>query len=496
MKKRYNVLWIMSDQHNANCTGYSGNPNVTTPNLDKIAKDGINFTNAFCNNPICAPSRISFSTGQYVHTHRFAGNDNDNITDLNPLYMPAYFRRFGYQTAHIGKEHTVKSWTKDAYEFIRFTDFCDADNHDVNSNHYFKHLLDAGLGDFYEEGDLKPVEPGHVCGAKAALLPYEHSIEHFTGEETLKFLDSRDETRPFFVHMSFQRPHEPVTPSAEHFNLYDPESIVLPESITDIYENNFAGKPERVRKLAHERVFIDKNQLKRWLASYYALIHVIDTEIGRVLQKLEEMGEADNTIIVYTSDHGDFAGEHGLVKKGISLYDSIQRIPFLLQYPGGQKGMVCNSLVESVDLYPTLCELCGIAQPEGLEGKSLLKIAAGQIYKKAVFCETKDTVSIRTKDYRLVFSSGATEAELYDHRNDPFEIHNLWSNHSYAPIKQELTEQLLSFVMQYAMNSDAKTTRALAEKNKNTPVKLLHKHGRYYSRLVKTYTEQLTWPPV
>ena len=204
---RPNVLWLMSDQHNARCTGYAGHPDVKTPALDRIAGRGVTFANAFCNNPICAPSRISFMTGQYCHTHRLFGNDNRWVQAPNPNSLSAVCQRHGYQTALVGKSHMVPAWDHASFEHIRYTDLIDADISDPRTNHYFAYLAERGLADCYGEGSAKPGQRNADDGSTPALLPYEHSIEHFTGEHALGFLHTRDESRPFFMHLSFQRPH-------------------------------------------------------------------------------------------------------------------------------------------------------------------------------------------------------------------------------------------------------------------------------------------------
>ena len=133
---RPNVLWLMSDQHNAKCTGYAGNPNVKTPALDAIARGGVEFTQGFCNNPICSPSRLSFITGQYCNTHGYLGNNHNMIQEPNPDTLACLFRRYGYQTAMVGKSHMIRRWDNDGFEFIRYTDMTDAEDNDPCTNHY------------------------------------------------------------------------------------------------------------------------------------------------------------------------------------------------------------------------------------------------------------------------------------------------------------------------------------------------------------------------
>ena len=169
--KRQNVLWLMSDQHNAGCTAYAEHPDVKTPNLDRIARRAVTFTNAFCNNPICAPSRISFITGQYCHTHRMFGNDNRWMRTPNPTSLASVFQRHGYQTALIGKSHMVPAWDHASFEHIRYTDLIDADISDPRTNHYFAYLDELGLADFFGEGTAKPGQGDVDDGIHAGAAP-------------------------------------------------------------------------------------------------------------------------------------------------------------------------------------------------------------------------------------------------------------------------------------------------------------------------------------
>ena len=506
MARRPNVLWLMSDQHNANCVGFAEHPNVQTPNMDRIADEGVVFTRAFCNNPICSPSRICFMTGQYCHTHRMFGNDHSEIPEANPNTLACQFRRYGYQTAVIGKAHMVRRWDEDGFERIRYTDLCDATHLDPTETHYFKYLEDLGLSDFYEEGSARPGQEYTMDGSAPAKLPYRHSIEHYTGNESLAFLKERDDDRPFFLHMSFQRPHAPIAPAAEHFDMYDPDEMVLPDSAVDYFERCFAGKPEFMQKRLADGCgypLADPNpdRLKRCLASYYTLITAIDSEIGRVLDYLDEVGELENTVVLYCADHGDFAGDHGLFHKNFGIYDSIHRIPFVIRYPGGPSGATCDAIVESVDWYPTLCRLCDIPVPDGRDGRDLVPVVNSKADgKEAAFCEWDwgnpggKVSAIRTRDFRLVFYGSLDEGEVYDHRNDPGEIANVWADPEYADVRFDLLAQLMRFTLQYRTD----TGRSSHERGLNkrfAPTNLVHKGRRYWRDLKEAYTKETVWPP-
>ncbi len=500
--KKPNVLWLMSDQHNATCMGCAGHPVVKTPNLDSIAQAGTRYTNAFANNPICAPSRICFMTGQHVHTHGYYGNKNTDITAENRLFLPSVLRNYGYQTAFVGKAHLVRKWLEEGFEQHSVCDMVDARQGQPESCDYFKYLQENGLADYYEEGSPKPGQEYTLDGSAPAQLPYEHSIERFTGNGAIDFLKKRDTDRPFFLNVSFQRPHAPIAPAAEHFNLYDPDAIPLPASACDLFKHKFAGKPDfmqqHVAKLGgYPLVCKDKAALQRVLASYYALISVIDAEIGRVIETLKETGEYENTIIFYTADHGDFAGEHGLFHKNLGIYDSVQKIPFLLKVPGGAAGKTCDDLVESLDWYPTICKLCGVPVSDNIEGSDLLGSPAA---KDAIFCDWDfyggvRTAAVRTKTRRLVYHANTTEGELYDHTLDPDELVNRYDDPAYTADRLALTVQLLGFALNHAKQTDCAGDRVYSKEHQYDPVKLLQENKIYWSDLDTAYHTVKPWPP-
>ena len=495
MERRPNVLFLMSDQHNAGSMGIAGHSTVRTPNLDRLASEGILFGRAYCNNPICAPSRVSFVTGQYPHTHRIVGNDIFELDDTNAATLGATFRRHGYQTALVGKGHMVKKWDLEAYEHVRYCDLCDADRKDPRTHHYFKYLVDRGLADMYEDGTLPRDHEAVRTRCAVAQLPYEHSIEHWTGEESLAFLNNRDRARPFFVHMSFERPHPHWTPSAEHAGMYDPEEIQLGPDAADWWENRWRGRPEFIMRMIENRMRdFSQAALKKALAYHFALVTVIDMEIGRVLDRLREEGELENTIVVYTADHGDFAGDHGICDKNVGIYESIHRIPFLLSYPGGPRGVHRDGIVESVDLFATLCELADVPAPAGMDGRSIVPEAEGRGGGKPfALCEwdfpapQRRINALRTDRYRLVYYSHELGGDLYDHETDPYEMTNRWEDRSYREIRLELLERLLDQVNRYARKTDFDTDAQRAGENAFSPTRFLHKQRGKWSDIERLW---------
>ncbi len=490
MSQRPNILLIMSDQHNAGSMSCAGHPNVRTPNLDSIAVRGVRFERAYCSNPICAPSRISIVSGQYPHTHRIVGNNVFELDDRNPHTLGATLRRHGYQTALIGKGHMIRQWDEEAYEHIRYCDLCDADRRDPRKHHYFKYLIDHNIADMYEDGSLPRDHPAIRYKHAVARLPYEHTNEAWTGRETLQFLQQRDRRRPFFVHMSFERPHPHWMPAAEHADMYDPAQIELGPDMVDWWENRWEGRPEFIRRMIINRMaaFPTPDDLKAALARHFALITVIDMEIGRVLDYLRDTGDLDNTIVIYTADHGDFAGDHGVYDKNVGIYESIHRVPFLIWYPGCPQGETRDAIIETIDIFPTVCELADVPAPEGLDGRSIIPEVEGRRDgKQFALCEwdfpppQRRVNAIRTRTHRLVYYSHQQGGELYDHRTDPYEMHNLFDDPAHLRTRLELMELLFDQVNRYSRKSDFDRDRQVDRDDALTPTRLIHKKCHKWS---------------
>ncbi|WP_164821375.1 sulfatase family protein [Paenibacillus koleovorans] len=501
-EKRSNLLFVMVDQWHAGCLGAAGGF-VSTPHLDRLAGEGIRFTKAYCNAPVCGPSRVSFMTGQYPRTHRIQGNNIFAMDDRNDDILPVVFRKHGYETAIIGKAHLIDRWNRAGFEYIRYSDFCDADRSDPLSSHYFRHLVDKGLGDLYDQGALPSGHPGASFRGFVSDIPEAYSLETWTGDEAVRFLDNRDRSRPFMLHLSFQRPHEPLTVPIDGGLLYDPFGIPLPDNAEDLFAYRFAGKPAKaVSHIATPQgcPYVPESEadLRRQLAFYYSLITRIDAQIGRVMESLRRTGEDDNTIIVFVADHGDFAGEHGLILKNLGIYESIHRIPLLLRYPGCPRDERISGLVESVDLYPTLGRLCGIPVPDSVEGVDMGPMIKGEsVGKKSVYCEwfppggSDKVLAIRSVEYRLVFDADSGEGELYDMQTDPGEIHNLFGKPEHLAIQAELMQTLLTYISRFQVRSSFLSDEQTAHFSRNDMTTMLHKRRLSWSKLEPLYAERL-----
>lgn len=437
--RRCNVLLITDDQHNARNLGCYGDGFVRTPNLDRLAARGTRFTHAYANNTICAPSRISMMTGQYVHSHGYYGNAGP--IPERPVWLSSHLRKHGYQTALVGKGHYGYERIPREFDFFRLCDRADIDPKNPLTNDYFRMLLDKGRPD---DHDVVVSQRKGVNVPFRSLLPKELSLEAWTADCAIEFLRKRDRAKPFFAHVSFQRPHAPITPPAPYDTMYRPEDVPLPPSVND----DFRGKPaEQLAAAKRPNGYpfhpTDKRLLQRIMAMYFGLITLIDDSIGRILTELDAQGLTNGTLILFTSDHGDFSGEHGFFHKNCGMYEAIMRIPFIAAGPGIAAGQVRDELVEQVDIFPTACEAAGVPVPASAQGLSLMKM--GRWARTAAFHETEELKGIRTARYRMTFSPSGRANELYDHSNDPWELVNQYENPEYKDVRRELLEEFMRF---------------------------------------------------
>ena len=445
-----NILLVMTDQHNARCLGCAGEPALRTPSIDRLAAEGVLFTSAYGNSAHCGPSRVSFLTGMYEHTHRRHRNEEEPPMELASL--PVQLRECGYQTVTIGKGHIGVDWPRAHFDDCRFSFMTDALPGDPLSVAYFKYLVDHGVADKFDQTGKNyfadPDEPMPISD-----LPVEHSLENWTGDETVRYLRERDPAKPFFAFVSFDRPHEPLILQEELAGMYDPDEIRLPANAEDTFETKSdlqkaAGRGE----LGYPCHPSTKAALRRMLARYYAIITHIDEQVGKIRAELEAQGILDDTIIVFTADHGNFAGEHGFVGKNLGFYESIHKIPYLMRYPRGlPAGERFEGFIESVDMVPTLAELLGIAPPITVQGRSFAAAARGEAdwTKSATLCEhvTADYhyMTMRTRDFRITVDAAGDGSELYDHRSDPGELVNVWDDRDYSEVRARLILDMLRY---------------------------------------------------
>jgi len=439
MSTQPNILMIMTDQHHARCLGHRGHPDVRTPNLDALAASGVRFDECFAQGCVCVPSRTTYLTGQYPHVHGVYGNDMMGFPE-GLLSLPAYLRNFGYQTAIVGKKH-LPGWKSHGFDYQRLCYPADAPTRDL---HYYQYLLSRGLHHLFDDlGDLE-----RFCLPEGETLPVEHSLEAWTGRETVKYLRQANREQPFFLMCSFERPHEPLSVPDGCPHVYDPDSITLPPNQEEIVSQS----PFQFRRNVELKwctSYHGEATLRQALCNYYSLISLIDEQIGHVLQYLEEAGMRENTIVIFCADHGEFAGEYAKMAKGWN-YDAIHRVPFIWSWPGRlQAGAIRTGLVETVDFFPTICDLLELGTPDSVQGQSLLPQVTTEAdsTREAVFFEYLGIKSVRTKTHRLSygFNGECEKGELVDFTRDTYEYENLFDDPGEAAVRESLMRRLLNW---------------------------------------------------
>lgn len=435
-----NVLLMMSDDLAATLGCY-GHPQAKTPCLDGLAKSGMLFSRAYCQFPHCNPSRASMLSGLRPGTTRVTNNEDNLYTNIpNVLTLPHHFRQQGYTTArcgkifHLGVPSGLESMD-DPKAWDSGTPFKSELPYPPKRESAVKVKTGKKQGLGWQE---IPGSDDQLCDggfAKAAI-------------EWLS--DKRDKSKPFFLAVGFHRPHLPLVAPAKWFDLHPLENVTLPDAPAD----DEADIPLCARNgsVPGYTLSATPEQRRAAIRAYLACVSYVDAQAGRLLDALKELGLDENTIVIFISDHGWHLGEHGLWHKR-SLFEESARVPFILRSPGGKHaGAKCDSLVESLDVYPTLCDLCGIPAPGRLQGRSLrplLENPAATIHEAALTQARRGKNAenwgrtIRTARWRCTeWDEGRSGLELYDHDNDPHEYSNLASDPRHAATLGELRSRL------------------------------------------------------
>jgi choline-sulfatase len=438
--ERPNVLFVMDDQHSARCLGCYGNETVRTPTLDRLAEEGVRFERAYAQSPICMPSRTSIFTGQYPNTVGVYGNYGGLDPDV--LSLAQHLNTQGYETGAFGKLHLPVNWPTHGFDTRRSCDFADAEQHE-EENDYYAYLKRVGYDHEYDMGIGSQAYP---FSTYVSNVPAEHCVEKWTADEMIRWLNNRKGDAPFFAWTTFQRPHPPYAPPPEYAGSYSPEDIDLPPRQNDEFET----KPQswRDRRDSERYRKSDERDIKQAVAYYYSLITLIDEQIGRIIDHLNATGELENTIVVFASDHGDFAGEHGFVKKTLGVPEAVHRVPFIWRYPAAfERGSVRNDLVELLDVFPTVCDLLDIPTPEQAQGRSLeATLTEGEsVGRDAAYCISRSLRTIRTDDWKLTYYVEQDDGELYNMADDPWEHDNLYHCDDYRDVKTDLLTRLFAF---------------------------------------------------
>lgn len=449
-----NVLIIKSDQHNARCLGINGHHQVKTPNLDQMAHEGVDFTNAFVQNPICTPSRMCYLTGEYVHNHGQFGLEESARDGCIPPGLPSImsaFKKNGYATGIVGHVHVQESWLKPHCDMYR-------DMYADTDNCYDTYLEEKGLLELRDDIGWDGHE--QTFDSCASRLSFEDSCEGYCMRSLCEFLDNIPEDKPFVFQMDPLHPHEDWIPVKEFWDMYEGVELELPPSADeDLSDKPAIQRYVKEESLKYQWIFEPKTYeagSRRKLRGYYGCISQVDHLVGLVRKKLLDEGLKKNTIIIYCTDHGDFALEHGFLEKapGIS-YDAILRTPFIWCWPGADfcVDSAVSELVESVDLFPTICSQTGIAAPDTIDGHDISPMMKGDSkpVRGFVVAEFPLSRTIRTKEWKLchrprgISKDMDDSGELYNVLLDPWEMINLYSDPRYRDERENLRRTLFEW---------------------------------------------------
>ena len=431
-KDKLNVLLIIADDLNCDLGAY-GNFVVQTPNIDRLAKRGVLFKNAHNQYPLCGPSRASFMTGMYSDQTKITEN-NMNLRNSVPdvISLGQRFRQQGYQSVRVGK-----MFHYDNPSSIGTSGNDDIYSWDQTVNPYGRDKIEE-----HKINTLKPRRYGGTLSWLAADGKDEEQTDGIGASEAIKKLnDFAKSGTPFFLAVGFFRPHTPFVAPKKYFNLYDREKIEIPEMSID-YLGTLPEPAVKSIRAKKNQLSLEKELAQEIKEAYYATISFMDAQVGRILDKLEANGLDENTIVVFTSDHGYHMGEHGHWQKQ-TLFENSTRVPLIISAPNSKKkGTISISPVELIDIYPTLMDLTNINTPQHVVGKSLQPILKNinASVRGSALTRWRNGYSIKTKRYRLTKwgSDGELGYELYDHKNDKNELINLERNQDYNEVMDSL----------------------------------------------------------
>lgn len=442
-EQRPNVLFLIADDLN-NQLGCYGDSLVKTPNIDRLAARGIRFERAYCAFPLCGPSRNSLLTGLYPNSTGI--QENSQIfrqTIPKQPSMPQAFRLGGYFAGRVGKLYHYN-----VPNSIGTNGHDDPASWEVEAN-------PAGVDRLLEHPDIRTLTPNQFGGTLSWYASPHDETTHtdsLNADDAIWILErcAKRTERPFFLSVGFFRPHTPYVAPQSYYDLYDRASLPV---VTDVTEDQQDIPKPALASRKKEEEGMDDSMRREALQGYLASISFMDAQLGRVIDALDRLGLSDNTIIVFTSDHGYHTGQHGLWQK-MSLFEESARVPLLVVAPGvSRPGGIAHTPVAHVDLFPTLAELANVPKPKNLQGQSLVSILRDPTQTGRGWAVTQVTrggakerfygYSLRTARYRYTeWDSGAKGRELYDHESDPREIHNLAERDSHKDVVSELSVQL------------------------------------------------------
>ena len=457
-----NVLILMSDQHKRSCMGVAGDTVAVTPNLDRLAQQSIRFTEAYCFNPVCAPSRASIMTGLYSHNLESRGNSKS----FSPKHKTVahHFSRAGYLTALVGKMHFVDAQTHGFEYQLEFNDWCQYLGPRVrlyedelgrrNSGAGIPQIesIWKGEGDPWKSHRQLDNRLGPVAVGRPSIMEEQDHFESFVARESIRFLeDYARDNEPFFLVSSFLKPHDPFMPAKRFAEMFEPERMELSQTWG---KADLEHLPDRVRRSIEHCPFTPElknaSEARKRMAYYYGNLAQTDDCVGQVLRALNRLGLDHNTIVVYTADHGEMLGDLGLWDK-FQFYEGSCGVPLMIRMPGGTPAL-CNTPLSLVSLSATLADLCHVPLSGPTDGKSFADLIRrpdshlnyGPVFAEYDLGKSGAKYMIRDANYKYTYWTHDTP-ELYDLRTDPVEMHNLAGQPAHRHTVERLKRELFAW---------------------------------------------------
>ena len=448
-----NILMFITDGHRADCLGCYGNKTLQTPNIDALSQDGVRFTRSFCAHTVSMPTRASIFTGRYPHVHGVWANGVPLAR--TEITLPQILAENGYRTCASGKIHFQPQQAPEYPPVIEPGGLY----YGFQEVHLSENKVGAAYLRFIDESFPELAQTARRRGA----LPEEaHELQWIT-DQAIGFMErAADSGTPFFCSCSFHELIPPCHPPISFADMYRPEDMPPPKA----RDGELVRKPPYQRECYEAYVRLgrhpDEATLRRYLASYYNQASFIDKQFGRIAARLKERRIWDNTIVLFTADHGLVLNDHFLWRHGPFMYEQVINVPMIWRTPGlPGAGRVVEELVESVDIMPTILDLVGIEAPAGAQGQSLRPLLRGDDRVKgrdSVLVQDRESpelrareidptgfkiTCLRTRDWKLVHYRGQPLGELYDLNNDPDEYENLWADPKHQSTRNDLQRLLL-----------------------------------------------------
>ncbi|MDP0496491.1 MAG: sulfatase-like hydrolase/transferase [Verrucomicrobiota bacterium JB024] len=479
MKQKMNVVMVLADQLNANWLGCAGHPQALTPRLDAFAATGMRFDSAYCQNPICTPSRVSILSGQYCHNHGYYGLSGPAPAKLDNLFR--HFRRHGYRTAAYGKLHlpeAPRNWIADDVD--EFGDTYETADGVFGESEFLDGLERKGLRDLEDSwhNENNYGKPSIAIDAMPSQLPLEETQEMWCVRKAMDFMQ-QDHEQPFCIQVAFQKPHHPLLPNERFWNLY-PEDLDLPstwdlspETRPPHFQQRWEEWREYQPEFGREGDSFEDFVRRSWRGTL-ACVSQIDYVFGQLLDFLKSSGLEENTIVVFGSDHGAYHGHYGILEKAPGICsDAVCRVPMLWRVPGvTSAGKASRQLVENVDMAPTLSSLCGLPSMEMADGCDISSLLAGSsdAVREIAVTENVWSKALRWENWRFVHYqqkafAGQDVGELYDIENDPEETRNLYHDEE----RRELIETCRRKLLEWLIETQRAVTTQQTVKYENYP---------------------------